>query len=83
MEPMNSYYGINWFRCSKFSCDYFHEGFPDRKRREQHMNRHDRPFRFTFAGCSGSIFGSDFAKGLDKHIKDKLSPDGQITYAEL
>jgi Zinc finger, C2H2 type len=83
IAKLSMFYGINWFRCSKLSCDYFHEGFPDNKRREQHMNRHDRPFRCTFAGCSGLLFGFDSAKALDKHIKNKHPLAGQITFAKL
>jgi hypothetical protein len=83
MAIMITYYGMNWFRCSKLSCDYFHEGFPDNKRREQHINRHDRPFRCTHAGCSGSLFGFDSAKGLEKHMKNKHPPNSQVTFAKL
>jgi hypothetical protein len=63
-------YGTNLYKCSRFSCNYFSNGFSTREQRDQHMEKHDRPFQCTVEGCPTVIFGLTTAKELERHMKD-------------
>lgn len=79
------FYGDNWFKCSKLSCYYFHEGFATQSARQAHYDRHDRPFRCEEDDCPSATIGFGSLKELDKHKRnmhpgiDKLSS----TFARL
>lgn len=72
-------YGDNWFKCSRLSCYYFHEGFATQSTRQVHYDRHDRPFRCEEEDCPSATIGFGSSKELDKHKRnmhpgiDKLS----------
>ena len=63
-------YGSDLYKCSRFSCNYFHNGFSTREEREQHLQKHDRPFRCTVEGCPTVIIGLATESELEKHMKD-------------
>ncbi|KAH8652695.1 hypothetical protein BGZ60DRAFT_533558 [Tricladium varicosporioides] len=63
-------YGINHYKCSRFSCNYFSIGFLTREERNQHQEKHERPYRCTVVGCPTLDFGLTTQKDLDKHMKD-------------
>lgn len=63
-------YGTNLFKCSRFSCNYFSNGFSTSEQRDQHMEKHDRPFRCIIEGCPTVVLGLTTAKELEKHMKD-------------
>lgn len=65
-EHLTTFYG-NKFKCPKLTCFYFHEGFENAKRREKHVNKHDRPFICDILGCSIAEFGFSSNAELDKH----------------
>ena len=64
---LQGFYGDRRFKCPKVTCYYFHEGFKSPKDRDQHINRHDRPFFCTFPDCSVAVFGFSKNKDLEKH----------------
>jgi len=66
-KDLTTFYGEKRFKCPKIRCYYFHEGFKDAKTRDQHINRHDRPFSCVFPDCSIALFGFSSNKDLDKH----------------
>ncbi|KAK0747368.1 hypothetical protein B0T21DRAFT_406003 [Apiosordaria backusii] len=67
---MLSFYGVNWFKCNRLSCYYFHEGFDSDSSRGQHYARHERPFRCQNQdGCPGAVTGFASEKELEKHKK--------------
>ena len=66
-KNLTTFYGDKRFKCPKITCFYFHEGFIDAKSRDQHINRHDRPFNCTFPDCSIAEFGFPSNKDLEKH----------------
>ncbi|KAK0665456.1 NACHT domain-containing protein [Cercophora samala] len=83
---MREVYGPHWFKCSRTTCYYFHEGFDSESSRKQHYDRHDLPFRCDDQnGCAGAITGFASQKELMKHNKishpdiDRLS----TTFARL
>lgn len=63
-------YGTNLYKCPRFSCNYFSNGFSTKEQRDQHIEKHDRPFRCTVEGCPSVVFGLATAKDLEKHMKD-------------
>ncbi|PVH69331.1 hypothetical protein DL98DRAFT_625565, partial [Cadophora sp. DSE1049] len=64
---LNIFYGDRRFKCPKVTCYYFHEGFKDAKTRDQHINRHDRPFSCSFPDCSIVEFGFSSNRDLERH----------------
>jgi len=66
-EKLTEFYGDRHFKCPKLTCFYFHEGFKDARSRDQHINRHDRPFSCVFPDCSIAEFGFPSNKELEKH----------------
>lgn len=84
-DLLRSLYGENWFKCSRISCFYFHEGFQSRSSRQAHYDRHDRPFRCEEEDCPAGAIGFASLKELEKHKRnmhpgiDKLSS----TFARL
>ncbi|PVI01289.1 hypothetical protein DM02DRAFT_525316 [Periconia macrospinosa] len=63
-------YGINLFKCPRFSCRYFNEGFSSADERDKHIERHERPFRCTDEHCRGSKIGFATKTHLEKHRKE-------------
>jgi hypothetical protein len=68
-DELTAFYGDRHFKCPRPTCFYFHEGFKDAKSRNQHINRHDRPFTCVFPDCSIAEFGFSSNKDLEKHKK--------------
>jgi hypothetical protein len=63
-------YGTNLFRCPRFSCKYFTEGFASRFERDRHVERHERPARCTDRHCTGFIIGFATEAQLAKHLRE-------------
>jgi hypothetical protein len=68
-KSLEEYYGKKVFKCPRTRCDFFYEGFDDLKRREHHINRHDRPFECTAADCNIGGAGFISLKDLERHKK--------------
>lgn len=67
-DKLQQYYGINWHKCPRHNCFYFHEGFQDALRRENHVSRHERPFCCTELSCPRINLGFSTEKELKKHM---------------
>ena len=80
-----SLYGENWFKCSRLSCYYFHEGFPSWSSRQGHYDRHDRPFRCEEEDCPAGAIGFASLKELEKHKRNMHPGIGKLssTFARL
>ncbi|KAF5549979.1 zinc finger C2H2-type integrase DNA-binding protein [Fusarium napiforme] len=63
-------YGAMVFKCPRLTCQFFTMGFLTEKERNEHLDKHTRPFRCTDEGCRGSIFGFASIWERDKHISD-------------
>ncbi|KAE8449591.1 hypothetical protein EG329_007921 [Mollisiaceae sp. DMI_Dod_QoI] len=79
LEPLTKakldrYYGSNWYRCPRHACWYFHDGFPDDVRRDNHVGRHEKPFLCTVSGCTRRFHGFSTERELKKHM-NKDHPD--------
>jgi hypothetical protein len=66
-------YGDDFFKCPRFSCQFFRAGFPTAEKRNRHTDRHNRPFRCADESCTGYLFGFMSAAERDKHIRDSHS----------
>ena len=65
---LKRYYGAKVFRCPKLMCFYFHEGFTDKKTRDRHVAKHDRPWQCGEPDCTSADFGFDSKQNLDHHM---------------
>ncbi|KAL8789346.1 MAG: hypothetical protein Q9195_006873 [Heterodermia aff. obscurata] len=68
IQDMNRYYGLNWYKCPKHPCFYFHEGFHSAELRDRHTERHERPYCCTEPGCPRLKIGFVSEKELKKHV---------------
>ncbi|KAM7199945.1 hypothetical protein V8F33_004119 [Rhypophila sp. PSN 637] len=75
-KSLRKFYGHNFFKCQRITCDYFHEGFDTKAALDKHSNRHDRPFQCPVQGCSIVAFGFSTNKDRDKHIR-QYHPDDE------
>ena len=67
-EKLRQYYGDNWNKCPRHACYYFHEGFPDATRRNNHVSRHEKPFCCTELSCPRIHLGFSTERELKKHM---------------
>jgi hypothetical protein len=82
-HSLRSLYGAYWYKCPKATCFHFHEGFADVKARNDHIARHEKPFR---CDCSSSeLFAFTTKKELDKHMLVYHPQHGQfaVTFARI
>lgn len=82
---MEEMYGQNIFKCPRLSCRYFHGGFQTAEQRDQHIDKHVRPYRCIISGCVLNTIGFATEKELQKHIKDthdELSNNDDADYPE-
>jgi hypothetical protein len=63
---IHGYYGSNLYKCSMHECYYFHEGFPDARRRNIHMESHEKPFLCTEQSCPRQHVGFSTEEDLSK-----------------
>jgi len=69
-EKLEKYYGLHLFKCPRLSCNFFSNGFATANQRDQHLGKHQRPFRCTILGCPNGTIGMSSEKGLQKHTKE-------------
>ena len=65
-----------WFKCPQTHCDSFFDGCLTKKDRDQHISRHERPFRCPLQECLYAKLGYATEKELERH-KKKSHPIGQ------
>jgi uncharacterized Zn-finger protein len=70
-------YGVNLFKCPRFSCKFFTTGFSSAGERDKHIQKHDRPFQCTNETCAGFVLGFTSAAELKKHIANTHSKASQ------
>lgn len=85
VQQLETFYGKNFFKCPRRTCYFFHQGFDSARRREDHNDHHERPFRCPENDCPAQTFGFTSQKELDKHQK-RIRPgasDGPPRFARL
>jgi Zinc finger, C2H2 type len=70
LEKLEQFYGLNWFKCPRVNCYYYHQGFETLDQREYHIKRHERPFLCVVQGCHMGIFGLVAKDDLRRHMFD-------------
>ncbi|KLP15177.1 uncharacterized protein LW94_11398 [Fusarium fujikuroi] len=78
-HSLENFYGSNWFKCSRLSCYYFHEGFASHRDRQGHYDRHDRPFSCDDDDCPSSKIGFGSLKEFEKHRRNMHPGKGKLT----
>lgn len=63
-------YGNGLFKCPRFSCKHFTEGFTTSDKRNRHINQHERPARCTDESCRGSQIGFPTKAQLERHLRE-------------
>jgi hypothetical protein len=81
-SKLEQYYGTLWHKCPRHACIYFHEGFLDETRRDNHVSRHEKPFFCTESSCSRSHYGFSTEKELKKHINVQ-HPDPSALFPKI
>lgn len=67
-KTLCTFYGPNWFKCSMINCQYFHQGFQNRRQLDQHLARHERPFVCLDEACDFHTFGYATKADLQRHL---------------
>ena len=62
--------GPNSYKCTKFNCQFFYQGFLTDEQRKQHISKHERAFTCPEPGCFYYTIGFTKAKELKKHVFD-------------
>lgn len=78
-HSLENFYGSNWFKCSRLSCYYFHEGFAPHRDRQSHYDRHDRPFSCDDDDRPSSKIGFGSLKEFEKHRRNMHPGKGKLT----
>ncbi|KAK3316036.1 hypothetical protein B0H66DRAFT_560170, partial [Apodospora peruviana] len=68
-QSLEESYGSNLFKCPRLSCRYFSNGFATAEQRDQHLDKHQRPFHCTVTGCPSFAVGFGSEKDLEKHVQ--------------
>lgn len=62
-QKLKNIYGGSIYKCGRPGCPSYTDGFHTRASRDQHMQRHSRPFKCQYSECHFAAFG--FAKETD------------------
>ncbi|KAK4207839.1 putative zinc finger protein [Rhypophila decipiens] len=74
-KELGELHGTQLFKCPRFSCNYFTVGFATKEQRENHLQKHLRPFRCDVNGCPTTVFGVKTASDLERHKKANHGDD--------
>ncbi|KAF9878015.1 hypothetical protein CkaCkLH20_04591 [Colletotrichum karsti] len=70
-DTIEHYYGPNLFKCSRTLCKFFHHGFDNKKDRDSHQNRHDRPYPCPLEErCGFAPVGFSSNKDRQRHVRN-------------
>lgn len=83
-SSLNTLYGTNWYKCSRMTCFYFHHGFQNESQRQQHINRHERPFFCDISDCDFSSLGFSSKDARNTHMLEVhgFDADGDLEFPE-
>lgn len=63
-------HGPNHYKCARFGCLFFHQGFSKPEDRTQHSSKHERSFTCKERGCPYAFIGFAHVKDLERHTSD-------------
>lgn len=83
-SSLRELYGANWYKCSRMNCFYFHHGFQSESQRQQHINRHERPFFCDISDCDFSSLGFSSKDARNTHMLEVhgFDIDGDLEFPE-
>ncbi|RYP30902.1 hypothetical protein DL767_006034 [Monosporascus sp. MG133] len=81
---MRQIYGADLYKCPRLSCRFFYNGFASKTQRDQHVDKHLRPFRCDVTGCPSAAMGMSSEKELGKHKKTAhgIDLDDELDFPE-
>ncbi|RYO83126.1 hypothetical protein DL766_004460 [Monosporascus sp. MC13-8B] len=81
---MGQIYGADLYKGPRLSCRFFQNGFISRTQRDQHVDKHLRPFRCDVVGCPSAAMGMSSEKELKKHKKTAhdIDLDNELDFPE-
>ncbi len=62
------FYGKRLFKCSRTECNHFTTGFDSKRLRDEHLNRHIRPFICVEQHCPFQALGFGTEAELEAHL---------------
>ncbi|RYP61328.1 hypothetical protein DL771_010167 [Monosporascus sp. 5C6A] len=74
-QRLQHFYGKDWFKCPRVNCHHYHNGFSSAEEREQHINKHERPFLCIVSGCPTEVFGFATRNELKRHLFESHAID--------
>lgn len=76
------HYGTRWYKCRYLGCFYFHHGFKTKAQRDQHCNRHEKPFVCIVTECDFSSLGFESKDALTDHLLEahEIDMDGKLNF---
>ncbi|KAG5658069.1 hypothetical protein KAF25_007020 [Fusarium avenaceum] len=66
---IESYYGLNLFKCRLTLCRFFYVGCEEQSTRDTHEKRHERPFPCPVDSCNSAPLGFVSNRDKDRHVK--------------
>lgn len=83
-SDLKLFYGPRWYKCRLLGCFYFHHGFMDKSQRDQHLNRHEKPFVCIVADCNFNSFGFTSKDSLTDHLLEAhgIDTEGHLDFPE-
>lgn len=81
---LKALYGTNWYKCSRMNCFYYHHGFQSDAQRQQHTNRHEKPFFCDITDCDFSSLGFSSKDARNNHMLEVhgFDIDGDLEFTE-
>jgi hypothetical protein len=74
-NKLTQIYGTSLFKCFRFSCRFFTNGFDTADDRDKHVGKHLRPFRCNDEHCLlGYMFGFAQEREFLKHMREMHPP---------
>jgi hypothetical protein len=67
-QRLITFYGLNLFKCPRISCKFFVGGFSTKQARNQHIEKHKRPFTCPYPGCPLGTLGFTLVRDLNRHL---------------
>ncbi|KAL1846019.1 hypothetical protein Daus18300_014380 [Diaporthe australafricana] len=83
-SSLKALYGTNRYKCSRMNCFYFHQGFQNESQRQQHIDRHERPFFCDISDCGFSSLGFSSKDARNTHMLEVhgIDSDADLEFPE-
>lgn len=79
-QELKSIYGSSIFKCGRPGCPSYRIGFDTKPMRDEHTQRHNRPFKCRHSECPFATLGFAKETGLESHL---AQTHGQFLHVEF